>query len=151
MITLQLKQRTTKGMLHLEVSEVTKILKLSEATAGRQLVKMFEGLQESVHDKNWLEMIVNWSPPEGLPMTEMTPWLKLAERVNEVETEGEWTIALSKAQAELIYERLKNPKFKIQGLNPALAAFLLDFYDKIGKHPDDLTEDLMFDGSDPVV
>ena len=146
MITLQLKLRATKGVLHLEVSEITKILKLSEATAGRQLVKKFEGLQETIHDKNWIEVIVNWAPSQGLPMTEMVPWLKLAERVNEVANDQEGAFVLSEAQAELIYERLSNPEFKINGLNPALAAFLLDFYTAIGRHPDTLTDDLMFMG-----
>ncbi len=151
MITLQLKQRATKDVLHLEVSEVTKILKLSEATAGRQLIKMFEGLQETIHDKNWLETIINWSPSQGLPMTEMVPWLKLAERVNEIVNAQEGAFVLSEAQAELIYKRLSNPEFKINGLNPALAAFLLDFYTAVGKHPKSLTDDLMFNGQPPNV
>ncbi len=143
-IILDLKKRPTNDTLHIKVDMVRRVLTMSEAVAGRQLVKMFGELNHVVHDKVWLELIVNWAPPDGLPLTAMAPWLKLAERVASLDESSEEPFELSSAQAELIYKRLGDPEFKLSNLNAALATFILAFYEVMGKHPEDLTDELMF-------
>lgn len=146
MITLELSKRVTNDTIEVNVEMLSKILDMSETVAGRQLYKLFKTLDNVTYDKFWLSMIINWSPQEGLPLTTMAPWLKLAERVAKLDANYEGPFVLSSGQADLIYKRLGDPEFKINGLNPALAAFILMFYDVIGKHPEEMTEDVMFDG-----
>jgi hypothetical protein len=122
-------------------------MKLSEAVAGRQLYKMFQNLEEVIHDKVWLTHIVDWAPQEGIPMTKMMPWLKMAERVNGLDDTREGNFTLSDAQAKLIYKRLTSDEFIVMGLNPAFAEFMLEFFEVYGHMPEDLSEELMFDDS----
>ncbi len=144
-VVLQLKLRRTMDTIQVSTEMVSKIMDMSPAIAGRQLIKLFKSLDDVVHDKRWLEMIINWSPQEGLPLTTMAPWLKLAQRVASLETNREGPFTLSDAQADLLYKRLGDSEFKINGLNPALTDFLLMFYGTIGKHPDDMTKEVMYD------
>ncbi len=145
-VTLELRRRISYNTVEIDIEMVSKILNLTEETAGKQFVQLFSNLENSINDKKWLELIFNWSPTEGLSIITIAPWLGLASRVLELDTNYEGPFILSDAQAELIYKRLSNPEFKVNGINPALAGFLLDFYEAIGKHPEDMTDELMFDG-----
>lgn len=147
---LNLKCRPTNNALSVDVTVVRQIMQMSEVVAGRQLYKMFAKLEESTHDKVWLTLIVNWAPKEGIPMTKMMPWLKLAERVNGLDDSKEGTFTLSNAQAKLIYKRLTNDEFLMTGLSAAFAAFTLDFFESYGTRPESLDDELMFDGSSPT-
>ena len=143
--TLKIKRRVTNNLLQVDASVVRQIMQMSEGVAGRQLYKMFGALEGSVHDKMWLILIVNWAPKEGIPMTKMMPWLKLAERVNDLDASKECNFVLSDNQAKLIYERLTSEEFSVTGLNATLASFILDFFEAYGRRPEVLNDELMFD------
>ena len=147
-VILNLKKREAYETLYVDAVMISKVLNQNEAIAGRQLVRMFEDLKQEVHDKVWLTMIVNWSPEHGISMLEMVPWLKIAERVAAIDDKESTSFTLSKGQADLIYERLSNADFKLKGLNPALATFVLMFYEAIGKNPDTLNKETLFDDSE---
>lgn len=145
MITLDLQGRETDGTVEVNMEVVRRILDMPDVVAGRQFVKMFKALEATVHDSFWLSTIINWSPQEGLPLTTIAPWLKLAERVAKLDINYEGPFVLSSGQADLIYNRLEDPNFKLNGLSPALAAFLLMFFKAIDKHPKEMTKEVMFE------
>jgi len=89
-------------------------------------------------------MIINWIPEGGQPLTEMSKWLKLAKRVGDLDDRPDGTFSLSQWHVDLIWERLLDPNFKLNVLEPAFASFLLEFQSVTGKRfeegePDDDT------------
>jgi len=94
---------------------------------------------ERVHDKRWLETIVNFVParddgqPIPQPLTKQAEWMKLARRVGELDETIEGTFQLSSADVERIWRRLNDEKFAMRGFPTAYQEFILDFCEKTGK------------------
>ncbi|KKL75670.1 hypothetical protein LCGC14_2052560 [marine sediment metagenome] len=133
---INLKLRNGKQVITALKQIVVDIIKSGDKEV---LWNTFKQLTEddTVHDKEWLEMIVNWVPSGGLPLTEMSRWLKLAKRVGDLDGRPEGTFTLSEWHVNLIWDRLTNEDFKLSILSPAFAAFLLDFQAVTGKSFED--------------
>jgi len=139
---LQLKNRKSEDTAILSVNQFRSMLSLSELEAKDQLYALFKNLldiDQYVHDKRWLEQIVNFIPvdeqgrPKRIPFTEQAKWLKLAGRVAELDSDIEGTFTLSDYQETIIWERLNSADFTIQGMPPAFVGFILDFLDATGR------------------
>jgi len=87
----------------------------------------------AIHDKSWLTMIVNWTPPQkqdgsgGANMMEIVKWFDFTKKVGEIDEEQESTIfEITPKEAEMIFEKLRNPNFRILKATTALIYFLHD-------------------------
>lgn len=95
-----------------------------------------------IHDKRWLEAIANWMPDKAA-FTIVAPWLKLADRIGNLDETREGPFTLSDANVESIWKRLNDPNFNsaIIRLSPALASFILEFEKVIGRRFSDQVDD----------
>ena len=82
----------------------------------------------TIHDKVWLTMIVNWTPPNtGLSMIDIAKWITFAKRVENIdENKDKIEFSLSDSDAKMIFEKLNNPEFKILRISTSLLNFLDD-------------------------
>jgi hypothetical protein len=148
--TLQLKRRPRTGTIGLNLGWLTQVMQ-QPPEVGKDLLwnelKPLSAATPTVHDKEWLEIIVNWVPENGqLKFTEMAPWLKLASRVAALDDQREGPFTLSSGQADLIFNRLKDERFTLRSLPAALADFCLEFMTAYGKRIDAMSDDALFDG-----
>lgn len=94
---------------------------------------------EAVHDKRWLETIVNYVPrkDDGTPipqtLTKQAEWLRLAQRVNNLDDTREGTFQLSTTDVERIWRRLTDEKFTHTNFPLSFQEFILEFCEKAGK------------------
>jgi len=139
---LRLKNRNVGGTVTIDVARVRSIMERPEDEAKDLLYRMFENLKDvegSVHDKKWLEEIVNYIPtddqgrPQKVTLVEQAKWLRLAERVAKLDGEREGDFTLSDYQETIIWERLNSPDFKISGMPQAFVLFVLDFLEATGR------------------
>lgn len=102
-ITLKLKKRLTRETLNLPLFLMKGFVDREDKEG---LWNFFANLAKDdevyVHDKHWLELICNWMPEGGQALTESAKWFKLAERVNDLDTEKEGNFNLSQYQADLV-------------------------------------------------
>ena len=111
--------------------------------------------EEFVHDKAWMEMIVNWVPAgDGqtrgrLAMSVMARWLTLIRRVDKLDDEREGPFTLSKTQADLIFKRLCDPLFEMVGISPAYAGFASEFFEAYGEWPEGSKEEDRYEEKGP--
>lgn len=149
-VTLQLKRRPRAGTVGLNLGWLIDVMHRPPEQAKdllyTELQPFANGTAPTVHDKEWLEMIVNWSP-EGaaLKFTEFAPWLKLASRVARLDETREGQFTLSATQAELIFNRLKDERFTLRAMTPAFAEFCLEFMTAYGKRLDAMSDESLFD------
>ncbi len=90
----------------------------------------------SIHDKFWLEMILDWVPgskapngqfvPDGLPLTEQAKWIDLARRIRRVQEEDGAVLRLYGWEAEMIWKRVTDGRFLMQRFSLPLLEFLLE-------------------------
>lgn len=148
-ITLQLKRRPRTGTLGINIGWIMQVMQHPPEQAKEMLWNEFKPLSaggSTVHDKEWLEMIVNWVPENGqLKFTEMAPWLKLASRVAALDETREGQFTLSAAQADLIFNRLKDDRFTLRGMTTAFADFCLEFMEAYGRRVDTISEEMLFE------
>jgi len=145
--TLQLKKRDTGENLVLSTDQFRAILNMPESEAKNQLYDLFKDIIESdakIHDKRWLEQIVNFIPtdsegrPKRVPFTEQAKWLKLAERISKLDTKKDGDFTLTAYQETIIWERLNSADFTIQGMPSACVRFIVDFLEATGRRFEDL-------------
>lgn len=126
--TIKLKLRKVKNVLYIPVEQIQSVL---DTKNKDKLWETFEGLSKlhpTIHDKEWLEMIINWMPEQGMLFTETARWLKLALLISNVDDSKEAEIELSQKHVNLIWDRLTSPEFKLRNqLSPAFAEFILEF------------------------
>jgi hypothetical protein len=149
-VVLQLKRRARTGNVGLSLSWLINVMHLPPEQAKEALYNEMrpfgDGATPTVHDKEWLETIVNWVPENGqMKFTEMAPWLKLASRVAHLDDSHEGPFTLSAAQAELIFNRLKDERFTLRSVPPAFADFVLEFMAAYGKRLDAISDEMMFE------
>lgn len=148
-ITLQLKRRPRTGTIGINIGWIMQVMQQPPEQAKETLWNEFKPLSATpptVHDKEWLELLVNWSPENAqLKFTELAPWLKLASRVAHLDDKREGEFTLSAAQAELIFNRLKDDRFTLRGMTPAFADFCLEFMEAYGKRVDTISEEMLFE------
>ena len=139
---LKLKKRKSGETAILNIDEFRPMLNLPESEGKDQLYTLFKGLldiDQYVHDKRWLEQIVNFIPadeqgrPKRIPFTEQAKWLKLAGRVAELNIDNEGTFTLSAYQETIIWERLNSADFTITGMPSTFVGFILDFLEATGR------------------
>ncbi|HLE03857.1 MAG TPA: hypothetical protein VI729_04485 [Anaerolineales bacterium] len=129
--TLKLKWRPGRESISIPLQNLREMLKSQPEQVLEELGRL--AANDQVHDKFWLEMIVNWAPEGGIPLTEMSKWLKLAQRVGSLDDSREGDFTLSQWTVDLIWARLTHPKFLMVRMSPALAGFLVEFQEATGK------------------
>lgn len=87
----------------------------------------------TVHDKQHLLAIIDWTPEKGIKYSERAKWHKLIERVNDLDEEKEGNFTISDFQKDLIWNRLRRDDFVVRP-NPAFDAFVMDFQAATGLH-----------------
>jgi len=144
---LQLKNRKVGGTVTIDVTHIRKIMERPADDAKELLYEMFEnlkGVEGTIHDKKWLEEIVNYIPlddkgqPKQVSLIEQAKWLKLAECVAKLEYGREDDFILNDFQENIIWERLNSPDFKITGFPSAFVSFVLDFLEATGRRFSDM-------------
>ena len=140
--TLKLKRRKTGTAITLDSDQLRAIFRLPTSEAKDRLYNMFSQILDTdsfIHDKRWLEQIVNFividkeGRPTRVSLTEQAKWLKLAERVGELDEEKEGDFTLTAYQETIIWERLNSNEFTIQGMPQTFVSFILDFLDTTGR------------------
>lgn len=141
-VKVTLKKR--RALDHILVP-IDTIVPLVEKDDKENLMNFFTGLAKQewvVHDRRWLEHIINWVPEGGQPLTKAAMWFKLAARVAELDPEKEGGFTFSKFQADLIWTRLNNPQFVVDRVPQAFRDFILDFQEASGmKFPEEEEDD----------
>jgi hypothetical protein len=140
---LYLKRRPTRDTIAVPLVLIKGIVDREDKDG---LWKLFEGLgndeESTVHDKHWLELIINWAPQGGVSLTESAKWFKLAGRVADLDMSREGEFTLSDYQTDLIWRRLVNPQFKMDRLPSPFVKFVMEFQEAAGKHfPDEEPDD----------
>ncbi len=136
---ISIKNRENPGFVTIPTSVITNLLDDSEPNERlHAFFSSLESVPQTIHDKQHLLQIVNWQPEGGLPLTEMTKWLKLAKRVDALDEEKDGPFTLSQYQADLIWNRLKEEQFIYRGLlTGPFISFVLDFQEVTGRHFED--------------
>lgn len=134
-IQLKLKKRITRDTLNLPLFVIKGFVDKEDKDG---LWNFFQSLANNdelyVHDQHWLELLINWVPEGGVALTESAKWFKLASRVGDLDIEKEGNFNLSTYQADLIWQRLINPQFKMDRLPMPFVQFVQDFQLATGKH-----------------
>lgn len=139
---LKLKKRETKTSITLDSDPLHAILRLPDPEAKDRLHDMLSQMLDTdsfIHDKRWLEQIVNFivvdkeGRPARVPLTEQAKWLKLAARVAGLDDTKEGDFTLTAYQETIIWERLNSDNFTIQGMPRSFVGFILDFLDATGR------------------
>ena len=132
---LKLKKRLTRDTLNLPLMIIKGFVDREDKEG---LYKFFESLADNdevyVHDRHWLELLINWMPEGGVALTESAKWFKLAGRVADLDVEKEGDFTLSPYQADIIWQRLINPQFKLERLPVPFVQFVQDFQVATGRH-----------------
>jgi len=90
--------------------------------------EMISDTQITTHDKVWLMLIANWTPPNtGMNMIEIARWFDLTKRIDEIDEDAtNIEFAISPKEAKMIFDKLKNVEFKISKITSSLQYFLND-------------------------
>ncbi len=132
---LNLKKRVTRDSLNLPLFIVKGFIDKEDKDG---LWNFFASLANEdevyVHDKHWLELIINWVPEGGTSLTESAKWFKLADRVTSLDTGKEGNFTLTAYQSDIIWQRLINPNFKMERLPAPFVKFVMDFQGATGRH-----------------
>lgn len=132
---IELKKRLTRETLNLPLMLMKGFVDRDDKDG---LWNFFQSLAQDdevyVHDRHWLELIINWMPEGGLPLTESAKWFKLAGRVSDLDPDREGSFTLSAFQVDLIWQRLTDSKFKMDRLPVPFVKFVTDFQKATGKH-----------------
>jgi len=140
--TLKLKKRKTGTSITLDSDQIRAILRLPIPEAKERFYDLFSQIINTdsfIHDKRWLEQIVNFIALDSqgnakrTPFTEQAKWLKLAERVAELDDTKEGDFTLTAYQETILWERLNSDEFTVQGLPQTFVGFVLDFLDTTGR------------------
>jgi len=138
-IKLKLKRRKTSGTIVAPIPEMLALFnRPTEDEAKDALWEYFAPLRETgepvIHDKQWLQSIVDWTPEGGLPLSEMAKWFKLAEHVSKLDEKTEKQFTFSQFQVDLIWSRITDERFKMLRLDIAFLEFIKEFQTATGKH-----------------
>jgi len=132
---LKLKKRVTRDTLNLPLFLVKGFVDKEDKDG---LWNFFASLAKEdevfVHDKHWLELIINWMPEGGHSLTESAKWFKLADRVSALDTDREGDFTITAYQTDIIWQRLIDPKFKLERLPVPFVKFVTDFQGITGRH-----------------
>jgi hypothetical protein len=101
-----------------------------------------------VHDKEHLLTIAVWQPEGGLAAREDAKWLGLRTRIGALDDTIEGQFTINDAQANLLWERIKDDRFKPK-TSLEWSAFLSDYLLATRNTLTDVGPDLL-DTSDPV-
>jgi len=136
---LKLKIRDRADSVRVPTQLIIEWMKLSEEDAKDRLFAFFSPLEDgdaTIHDKAFLETTINWTPTvdtergpvaKGLPLTEQVRWIKLAQKVNDIDEEKEGEISLSNKDINLIWDRWNDKAFKMNSLQPRVIDLLMEF------------------------
>ena len=146
--TIKLKLRDRTGSLSVPAALIAEWMKLSEEDSKERLYMFFSPMKDGnvkTHDKEFLETTINWVPvdeqsgrPRGLPLTEQVRWIKLAQKVNDVDGEKESELVLSNKDIDMIWSRWNDKAFKINALPISIAEFLMEFQEATNRWFNDL-------------
>jgi len=126
-IVLMLKQRKSDERIEMSPD----ICKLSKDELYNRVQSA--NIVDTIHDKVWMEMIVNHIPEGGLTMTEVAAWFPLTSRLNELDTSKECELLLTVQDIDMIWKRLQDQNFKLQRTSYALVEFFLDLQKVVGR------------------
>ncbi len=148
-VTLQLKKRLTNHQLSIPKRVLDQKL-VEDGDKPGSLAQFFVNgigtaeLPDAIHDKIHLELIAHWQPEGGLPVREDVKWLGLRQRISQLDDSREGPFTINTAQAELIWKRLKDERFK-GGRGEQWSAFLLDYLAATHNVFEDVGPDLLDD------
>lgn len=132
--TLVLKNRkAADDMLSVKMADVLTILQSGDKDGLWNLFNRVVSAANTIHDKEWLKMIVNWVPEGGLKLTDMARWMPLARRIDKLD-ETEQELILSQNTVNMLWDRLNDDNFKLNRMDAAFVGFISEFQEVTGKH-----------------
>lgn len=152
-VTLALKIRRDPEFLVIPRKAVERLLEQDGTTPGYLAEALGKSLKDApvssgTHDKSHLELVAHWRPEGGLPAAQDAKWLGLRTRVANLDDTREGDFTINQAQAQLLWERLKDERFKVGNPTQAWSAFLRDYLLATGNVFGDVTAELL-DTGDP--
>jgi hypothetical protein len=148
-IVLQLKQRKVNGMVNVPLAALKAIMATKSKDRLWEMFENIDAMNQTVHDKAWLEQIGNWAPEGGIPLKDLGPWIGLRTRIDRLDDQREGPFTLSAKQDEILWKRLTDPAFKLTNLNPQMAEFLME-YVRVSGHSFESVTGGMWDDPDEV-
>lgn len=150
-VELYLKKRGQSDGVRVSLALIKETLNMDEIEGKNKLWEVFGRLKDSakpISDKVWLESIVTWIPTTtdalGRTLNKPTPllgrykWLKLIQRVAELDDDYEGIFTLSQVQADLFWKRLTTNEFEIVDTPLPFIEFLLMIQEAFGKQLPDI-------------
>ena len=145
-VELYLKKRGQSDTARVSLRLIREIMSQDGVVGKDRLWELFDNIKDAalpIHDKIWLETLVNWMPttrdmqgrmvPKPVPLTDKYKWIKLIQRVAELDEDREGPFTLSQLQADILWKRLVSKEFEIVNLPIPFIEFLLDLQEAYGK------------------
>ena len=127
-----LRFRRNSGDAFLSIDAIRDIVSAKSPASMEILWNTVAALAGSpVHDREFLAMIINWVPRDGIPIMQLSKWISLGDRIDALEP-VEGTFRLTDKDVKLITERLQNPDFRLVSAGPAIRGFLASLISAIG-------------------
>ncbi len=123
MTKLKLKKRKARSGAFITTENAREIL---ERGLEKPAIKSIADNESFIHDREHMELIVNWTPPDGQSVMETANWVMIALKVDKIDATKDVTIELEDSEKNRILERLRHPEFKLKGVNTAFYHFLSD-------------------------
>src|SRR3989304_5902939 len=141
---LHLKLRSDYDHVPIPVSQLRVILEQQDGNGLRQAFGRLQSdnkLAFKVHDKVWLAEIVRWRARDGLPAQEAYSRKKLFDAIQALDSSREGVFQLTRMRAEMLWNIIKHPEFKLQAVSSAFLDFLEHFQEVTGFRFDNIPRD----------
>ena len=153
---LKLKLRDRTDSISVPIQSITNWFELEKEAAKDAMYEFFEpleGTKPKVHDKEFYERTVNWSPitvtprgnvAVGIPMMEQLRWHRIGRDLQKIKDDEEGIIEFRNKDIELIWKRWNNDEFKMESIyqNPWIFDCIFDFMEATNRWPDEEEESL---------
>lgn len=113
--TLELKRRKGDNRAIVPLDVIKAIMnRPNPEIAKQELWNFFEPVKEAdvyTHDKVWIKKLIDWQPPGGLALSTIAEWFPLIANFKEIDDSKDCDFEITKFQAGLLWDRLKNDEF----------------------------------------
>jgi len=131
-IKLKMKKRGTPRVV-IGVGQAQEIVASGDKDTAWSIFKAMSDNPSQEHDKDFMILIVNWTPQDGQSMMEVARWARLALKIDRLNVDKEETLVLTEQEADMIIDRLRKPDFKIRSTSTGFYHFIVELEDTIGQ------------------
>ena len=134
-MTYKLKfKKRGRSKIYIPKSLADEILATGQIQLFVETLRTISAQPDYFHDKDHMEMIINWSPPQqGIPFIDAAQWVRLALRVADIDPAQEPTLSFTEQEKMLLYKKLRDNRFSVFGVNTHFYEFVHDLEQAFGE------------------